>query len=60
MTTVGHPDVNQSRANMLTLSIVADRADIAQVVELMGAFPRHLALSGKYSSEIFTRKGERA
>jgi serine/threonine-protein kinase SRPK3 len=24
----------------------------------MGPFPRHIALSGKYSSEIFTRKAE--
>lgn len=24
----------------------------------MGPFPRHIALSGKYSSDIFTRKGE--
>jgi hypothetical protein len=24
----------------------------------LGGFPRHLALSGKYSSEIFNRKGE--
>jgi serine/threonine-protein kinase SRPK3 len=26
-------------------------------MELLGGFPRHLALSGKYSSEIFNRKG---
>jgi len=34
-----------------------DDDHIAQVVELMGPFPRHLALSGKFSNEIFTRKG---
>lgn len=35
-----------------------DDDHIAQVIELMGAFPRQLALSGKFSSEIFTRRGE--
>lgn len=35
-----------------------DDDHIAQIVELMGAFPRHIALSGKFSSEIFTRKAE--
>ena len=28
------------------------------MMELLGGFPRHLALSGKYSSEIFNRKGK--
>jgi serine/threonine-protein kinase SRPK3 len=27
-------------------------------MELLGGFPRHLALSGKYSSDIFNRKGK--
>lgn len=31
---------------------------MAQVIELMGNFPRKLALSGKYSQDLFTRKGE--
>ncbi|CAG8612229.1 1796_t:CDS:2 [Paraglomus brasilianum] len=31
---------------------------MAQIIELMGNFPKHLALAGKYSSEIFNRKGE--
>ena len=31
---------------------------LAQIIELLGNFPRHLALSGKYSSEFFNRKGE--
>lgn len=35
-----------------------DDDHIAQIIELMGQFPRQLALSGKFSSEIFTRKGE--
>lgn len=30
---------------------------MAQVVELLGFFPKHLALSGKYSNEIFNRRG---
>jgi serine/threonine-protein kinase SRPK3 len=37
---------------------LVDEDHIAQMYELIGAFPRHIALSGKYSSEIFTRKGE--
>lgn len=35
-----------------------DDDHIAQIIELMGAFPRAIALGGKYSSEIFTRKAE--
>ncbi|KAK4057106.1 hypothetical protein OIO90_002006 [Microbotryomycetes sp. JL221] len=35
-----------------------DDDHIAQVIELLGPFPRSIALSGKFSSEIFTRKGE--
>ena len=31
---------------------------MAQVLELLGDMPKNLALSGKYSHEIFTRKGE--
>ena len=34
-----------------------DDDHIAQVIELMGPFPRSIALSGKFSSDIFTRKG---
>jgi len=30
----------------------------AQVVELLGFFPKHLALAGKYSGEIFNKRGE--
>ncbi|RUP03731.1 hypothetical protein BC936DRAFT_140574 [Jimgerdemannia flammicorona] len=29
-----------------------------EITELLGNIPKHLALSGKYSSEIFNRKGE--
>ncbi|KAI8604079.1 serine/threonine-protein kinase SRPK2 [Dissophora ornata] len=31
---------------------------MAQIIELMGHFPRKLALSGKYSHEMFNRKGD--
>jgi len=34
-----------------------DDDHIAQIMELMGEFPRSLAFSGKYSSEFFNRKG---
>ena len=34
-----------------------DDDHIAQIMELVGEFPRSLALSGKYSNEFFTRKG---
>lgn len=30
---------------------------LALMIELLGDFPRHLALGGKYSSEYFTRRG---
>ncbi|KAI9168455.1 serine/threonine protein kinase, CMGC [Blastocladiella emersonii ATCC 22665] len=35
-----------------------DDDHIAQIIELIGPFPRHLALRGKYSNELFTRRGE--
>jgi len=35
-----------------------DDDHIAQIVELLGAFPRSLSMSGKWSNEIFNRKGE--
>ncbi|CAG8594759.1 13081_t:CDS:2, partial [Acaulospora morrowiae] len=35
-----------------------DDDHIAQIMELLGLFPKHLALNGKYSSDIFNRKGE--
>ncbi|KAJ3284380.1 serine/threonine protein kinase, CMGC group, partial [Borealophlyctis nickersoniae] len=35
-----------------------DDDHIAQIVELLGDFPSHIALSGKWSSEIFNRKGQ--
>ncbi|KAF9978010.1 serine/threonine protein kinase, CMGC group [Actinomortierella ambigua] len=31
---------------------------VAQIIELMGTFPKRLALSGKFSHELFNRKGE--
>ena len=35
-----------------------DDDHMAQILELLGDMPKALALSGKYSHEIFTRKGE--
>ncbi|CCX08292.1 Similar to Serine/threonine-protein kinase SKY1; acc. no. Q03656 [Pyronema omphalodes CBS 100304] len=35
-----------------------DDDHIAQIIELLGAFPRHLCMGGKWSLEIFNRKGE--
>lgn len=34
-----------------------DDDHIAQIIELMGEFPKGLALSGKYSGDFFNRKG---
>ncbi|KAI8921924.1 kinase-like domain-containing protein [Powellomyces hirtus] len=35
-----------------------DDDHVAQIIELLGEFPRSLALSGKYSQELFNRKGQ--
>ncbi|RKF61304.1 Protein kinase dsk1 [Erysiphe neolycopersici] len=35
-----------------------DDDHIAQIIELLGPFPKSLCLSGKWSQEIFTRKGD--
>jgi serine/threonine-protein kinase SRPK3 len=35
-----------------------DDDHIAQIIELLGPFPKSLCLSGKWSQEIFNRKGE--
>ncbi|KAI9344044.1 kinase-like protein [Obelidium mucronatum] len=35
-----------------------DDDHVAQISELLGGFPKSVALSGKYSSEIFNRRGE--
>lgn len=35
-----------------------DDDHIAQISELCGPFPKSVALAGKFSSEIFTRKAE--
>ncbi|KAI0736368.1 kinase-like protein [Fomitopsis betulina] len=35
-----------------------DDDHIAQIMELMGEIPKSIALSGKYSSDFFNRKGE--
>ena len=34
-----------------------DDDHIAQIIELMGEFPKSLAFSGKYSPDFFNRKG---
>lgn len=35
-----------------------DDDHIAQIIELLGPFPKNLCLTGKWSQEIFNRKGE--
>ncbi|KAI0628916.1 kinase-like domain-containing protein [Trametes polyzona] len=35
-----------------------DDDHIAQIIELMGEFPKSLAFAGKYSSDFFNRRGE--
>ncbi|KAG8740161.1 serine/threonine protein kinase, CMGC group [Ceratobasidium sp. 414] len=35
-----------------------DDDHIAQIIELLGEFPKSIAFSGKYSGEFFNRKGE--
>lgn len=35
-----------------------DDDHIAQIIELLGDFPKNVAFAGKYSAEIFNRKGE--
>ncbi|BFZ61341.1 serine/threonine protein kinase, CMGC [Saitoella coloradoensis] len=35
-----------------------DDDHVAQIIELLGRMPRHIALAGKYSKEIFNSKGE--
>ena len=35
-----------------------DEDHLAHIIELMGAIPRHIAFSGKYSREFFNKKGE--
>ncbi|KAK9369772.1 kinase-like domain-containing protein [Lipomyces kononenkoae] len=35
-----------------------DDDHVAQIIELLGRFPRHLAMGGKWSLEFFNRKGE--
>ncbi|KAL9939194.1 hypothetical protein V8E36_002007 [Tilletia maclaganii] len=35
-----------------------DDDHIAQVIELLGDFPKSLAFSGKYSADVFNRRGE--
>ena len=35
-----------------------DDDHIAQIIELLGSFPKSLCMSGKWSAEIFNRKGE--
>lgn len=34
-----------------------DEDHLAHIIELMGPIPKHIALSGKYSREFFTKRG---
>jgi hypothetical protein len=36
-----------------------DEDHLAHVIELLGPIPKHIALSGKYSRDFFTRKGKK-
>lgn len=58
--TKGDDDWTHGHTNAITdqnsfLSLVDH---MAQIIELMGNFPKKLALNGKYSQELFNRKGE--
>ena len=35
-----------------------DEDHLAHIIELIGNIPKHIALSGKYSREFFTKKGD--
>lgn len=35
-----------------------DEDHIAHIIELLGPVPRHIALSGRYSSEFFNKRGK--
>eukprot|EP00051_Salpingoeca_urceolata_P009330 m.113643 g.113643 ORF g.113643 m.113643 type:complete len:719 (-) comp16254_c5_seq1:1509-3665(-) len=35
-----------------------DEDHVALIIELLGTIPKHIALSGEYSREVFTRRGE--
>ncbi|KAK2151332.1 hypothetical protein LSH36_367g05052 [Paralvinella palmiformis] len=35
-----------------------DEDHLAHIIELLGPIPKHIALSGKYSREFFTKRGE--
>ncbi|KAI8928090.1 kinase-like domain-containing protein [Entophlyctis helioformis] len=35
-----------------------DDDHVAQMIELLGPFPKHFALSGKFSADVFNRRGE--
>lgn len=39
-------------------SFILELDHMAQIIELMGNYPKKLAMSGKYSQELFNRKGE--
>lgn len=36
-----------------------DEDHLALIIELIGPFPQHLALNGKYSKEFFNKRGMR-
>lgn len=35
-----------------------DEDHCAMIIELLGDIPKHIALSGEYSREVFTRQGK--
>ena len=43
---------------MVLLLLIVYSDHMAHVIELLGNIPRHLALSGRYSHEIFNKRGE--
>ena len=53
---VGRKKEKESALTVLVLGSWSSH--IAQIIELVGPFPRKVALAGKYSAEIFNRKGE--
>ena len=48
-----HPYFAFGAGNVVVLS-----PHLAQIIELLGAFPKSLCMAGKWSQEIFNRKGE--
>lgn len=49
------PSTSPPPSLLNTLCVMVDH--IALIIELLGAVPRKLMLTGKYSKEFFTKKG---